>query len=239
MWDDAGQATDPLPVEIGSLLAEIPGMHSAAALARLGGRANLLVDLLYDFRDAFRATPQRLAQAWEQGDRLAAAVLAHSLIGPCGALGLDEVVHAARSLEKTLRAVQDAPEAAGLAPGARPPPEMDHLLALLGPALAALERLPAAGGPSPLLLEIETAAAPDFDHQAVEQALLELDTQMRRCSLKARKQFEVVRPLLVGLAAPSDLAEVETCLNRLDFKGGRAALARLAQQLGMEIGDGN
>jgi len=81
----------------------IPGIDTAAGLARTAGNASLYARLLRDFAAENARQVSELEGALAAGDLALAIRLAHTLKGAAGNLGLDSVQQLARRLEGDLR----------------------------------------------------------------------------------------------------------------------------------------
>jgi CheY-like chemotaxis protein len=192
----------------------LPPFELASALVRVNGKAALLHKLIGDFARKFPdAVPQLRARAAE-GRLAEARILAHTLKGVAGSLGLPEVAMRAGEVELALTA--------GEAPGA---PLLAALDAALQPALAAAASLGLAA----------VAAAPAgaaFDRDAAAALALELEELLARRSLRARRVFEALEAALQGQGA-AEAAPLREALGRLDYAAAAAALAALSERLAL------
>jgi signal transduction histidine kinase/CheY-like chemotaxis protein/streptogramin lyase len=80
----------------------VPGIDMVAAMARLGGNAQLLTILLNKFAQEFESGPQRLLEAIDSGDFEEAALLVHKVRGAAGNLSMPELHRTAGGLETLL-----------------------------------------------------------------------------------------------------------------------------------------
>jgi signal transduction histidine kinase/ligand-binding sensor domain-containing protein/DNA-binding response OmpR family regulator/HPt (histidine-containing phosphotransfer) domain-containing protein len=107
--DDASAAAQ---VESGSApataLAPRAGIDMQAAMARLGGRGDLLAQLLGLFAHDFEPTMQQIHDAIHAGDLARAAELVHKIRGAAGNLSADALFVTAGALEDRLRAEPQA-----------------------------------------------------------------------------------------------------------------------------------
>ncbi|KQQ32453.1 histidine kinase [Duganella sp. Leaf126] len=114
MASAAKPATSAEPAQAGSALPaapDIPGIDTAAALARLGGNLPLLKRLLTMFASDFGQSPQLIAQAIEEERWLAAADMVHKVKGAAANLSATELQEAATALEDRLRTEHQDPQA--------------------------------------------------------------------------------------------------------------------------------
>ncbi|ONG47813.1 hybrid sensor histidine kinase/response regulator, partial [Pseudoroseomonas deserti] len=152
----------------------LPPFDLASALARVNGKAALLHKLIGDFGRKFPdAIPQLRRQASEK-KYAEARILAHTLKGVAGSLGLAEVAIRAGEVELAL--------AAGEAPSE---PLLAALDAALRPALLAAASLSVVAVAAP-------AAAAGFDRAAAAALVAELEDLLARRSLRSRRVFEAL-----------------------------------------------
>ena len=81
---------------------DIPGIDTACALRRVGGKVKLYLDVLKKFRDGQGSAAEQITAALKSGDRLGAERIAHSLRGLAGAIGAAELQEAALEVEQDL-----------------------------------------------------------------------------------------------------------------------------------------
>ncbi|MCW5635895.1 MAG: Hpt domain-containing protein [Rubrivivax sp.] len=103
---------------LAGVLAPPPAVSFELGLARCLGRPQLYERVARRFLEQGRASLQDLERNWRQGDRVAAARGAHSLVSTAGTLGATALSDAARALYAVLAAgrppgVPGAPSAAG------------------------------------------------------------------------------------------------------------------------------
>ncbi|WP_419897397.1 response regulator [Roseomonas sp. USHLN139] len=193
----------------------LPPFDLASALARVNGKSALLHKLIGDFGRKFAGCIPQLRQHAAARRQAEARILAHTLKGVAGSLGLAEVAIRAGEVELAL-AAGEAPSEALLA----------TLDAALGPALAAAASLSMVG--------VAPAATPaaGFDQAAAAALVGELEGLLARRSLRARRVFETLEAALQGRGA-AELVPLREALGALDYAAARTALTALAEKLAL------
>ncbi|MDN3920759.1 hybrid sensor histidine kinase/response regulator [Roseateles violae] len=97
--DGDADAADAMPV---MRALESAGLRVRDALGRMSGRSQLYLELLQRFAVEQASTMDRIASAWQHGDRSAAVQQTHALRGAAGTLGAIEVEGRAMALETVL-----------------------------------------------------------------------------------------------------------------------------------------
>jgi len=203
-----------LPADAPDPLQQLPGFDLADALRRLGGNRPLLMKLLLEFRKDFGAAAAAIAGALERGEPEEAKRLSHTLKGVSGNLSATAVQAAALALER------------GIASGAATGRLLGELTRALAAFLAAIDALPA-----------PAAGEPPAPRGGVEKELLaaeiaELERLLTKNSLNAKRQFAKLRGGLAQGEFEQEMKEMESCMDRLEFKKARALLARLGSRIG-------
>jgi PAS domain S-box-containing protein len=109
-WIRPASTTEPPPNKITAALSAIklpdnlPGFDLNAALDRLAGNGELLVDLLNKFSIEFADAQAALALLVKAGDRQAVAAFMHRIKGAAANLGAIALYHASEALEYMLKA---------------------------------------------------------------------------------------------------------------------------------------
>ncbi|GFO68252.1 hypothetical protein GMLC_18310 [Geomonas limicola] len=192
-------------------LAQLPGFDPAQALKRLGGNRSLLVKLLKEFERDFSGVLEALKGALARGEAESARRLSHTLKGVAGNLSATAVHAAALELERAI---------AGQEETAAP---LEALAGVLEPFLAALRTLPAEPVPAP-------ATGSSLAQERLAAELAELERLLSKNSLNAKRQFAKLRDGLPG-EFKDELREMESCMDKLDFKKARTLLARLTSRI--------
>ncbi len=227
---DASRQAKPLPGARavsdvpGDFPVAVPGLDLDAALRKLGGNRPLLLKLLRDFQRDFGEVVTRIRAALAHNDLELAQRTAHTLKGVAGNIAATDVFAAAQAVDAALRKS-----------------EQDHLGALLDHLHASLQTvlsgIPAAPPPnppaSPLAAPTPNRAALDLPR--VTQALAELDGLLKRNNLAAKKHLGPLHDLLAAAGVAELLAQLESCVNGLDFKGAQAAVTALMEELSVAL----
>ncbi|MBF0551215.1 MAG: response regulator, partial [Deltaproteobacteria bacterium] len=209
--DEAGSAQLP---------NTLPGVDIGAALKRLNGNRALLIKLLQDFHRDFSDVESRLRQALESKDYASAQGTAHTLKGVTGNLSANEISDAAAALETALEQGVTA----------RYPTLMDELDRVLSPLIESLSHLvvvPAQGQPN----ETESVPSQDWDPERLTILLIEFDDLLKRNNMSARNHFALLKDHLTRKEFQEGMNQIEVLMGRLDFKGARASLHSIAQDL--------
>ncbi|GFO60261.1 hypothetical protein GMST_25860 [Geomonas silvestris] len=207
----AEPAAPPPPEGTGDPLAQLPGFDLAQALKRLGGNRSLLVKLLKEFETDFTGVLEELKGALARGENEPARRLSHTLKGVAGNLSATYVHAAALGLERAIAGAEDTWH------------PLSRLSEVLEPFLAALRTLPAETAPAPV-----TRSSVAQERLAAE--LAELERLLSKNSLNAKRQFAKLRDGLPG-EFKEELREMESCMDKLDFKKARTLLARLTSKI--------
>jgi two-component system, sensor histidine kinase and response regulator len=210
--------TVPEPASIES----IPGIDVPAALNRLMGNRRLLDKLLHDFAANNTDVTGKIRHAIESNDLVSAQTTVHTLKGVAGNLSAVEVFTLAQALEAAIR---QADKPAMLS-------ALDKLEKSLVPLLKILAQKTQPG------LLAQPAAGPkhpELDMASVAPLIQELNERLKKNNLNARKVFDSLKGNLGSNGWDQQMAQLEGCLSRLDYKGAREQLAEVAKILGSEI----
>ncbi|MBF0477660.1 MAG: response regulator [Deltaproteobacteria bacterium] len=208
---------DAVPIQLPDTL---PGLDIAAALKRLNGNRALLIKLLQDFHRDFSGAGNRLRQALEDKDYALAQRTVHTLKGVTGNLSARGISDVAAALETALDQ--------GVTDGY--PALMDKLDQALSPLIESAARfvlVPARNQPT----ETESAPGREQDPERLATVLIEFDDLLKRNNISARKHFALVKDHLTGEEFQEGMKQIEALMDRLDFKGARALLHPIAQDL--------
>ncbi|WP_159993127.1 response regulator [Roseomonas sp. 18066] len=192
----------------------LPPFDLASALARVNGKSALLHKLIGDFGRKFPDAIPQLRQQAADRKYAEARILAHTLKGVAGSLGLAEVAMRAGEVELVLTTGETPPEALLVA-----------LDAALQPALAAAASLGMAAVAAP-------AAAASFDRAAAAALAGELEDLLARRSLRARRVFEALEAALQGQGG-AEIGPLRDALGGLDYAAATLALTALAEKLAL------
>ena len=204
----------PSKPEPALLSDEIDGLDLPAGLKRLGGDRKLYRRLLLQFRDTSGNAANEIRAAINGDDRDAAKSLTHSLKGVSGNLGADDLYHAAKQLEGTLRGGAGA---------------IGNDLQQLSVAHARLMRgLAQISNPD----VATTAARPD--PEVYGPMLRDLLKKLERSDTASGQAFRVLSGAL-GNSAPAELKRLEAYIGSYDFDRASAAVRELARHLKIQL----
>ena len=189
-------------------LPDVPGFALAAALERVGGRPDLLLDFLRRFAAEFDGSGATLLDAVGRNDLAAAQGIVHKLKGVAGNLGAEQLHAAARDAEACLRRGEM-------------PDNLESFLACLDDAVIHAR---AAGQPSATPLSGPALSA-------ARQALDALRPLLAQAGFVTLERRERLRALLAGVASPH-AAALFGALERIDYDAATLALDALAAHLG-------
>ncbi|MTJ82803.1 MAG: Hpt domain-containing protein, partial [Telmatospirillum sp.] len=216
-----GHATSPPP---SAPLPPLPGIDTAAGLARAGGNAATYVGLLRRFATGQRRTADEIRRAIGRGERTQAERLAHTIKGLAGTIGADAMAETALRLERAISGSggRDAIEAgiaeleAGLGeiasmiadrlPGPPPPGRPDPA----GPGAGNGE-----GGPKPDAAHLNAAR--------LNAVCLRLRDLLAEDDARARTLAGENAPLLEE-AFPVEIPAIRNAIDRFDYESALAAL---------------
>ena len=177
------QASRTIPTDTSSVqaaLANVPGLDLKTGLRSLLGNVGKYVDLLTRYLDNHADDLARIRAAVARGDANEARLLAHSLKGASGTLGLRDIQHLAADLEQAIK--QDAGIAFIDAATDRVAEALADMTATLGPLLA----------------HPETAMPASTDWRQVAGVIGQLRALLLADDIAALDTFEESLPLLNG-----------------------------------------
>jgi len=202
-------AANPPATACGGLPVSLPGFDLAGALQRLDGNRSLLARLLADFAETNRATPSKLEQCLQAGDKEAAATLLHTLKGVAGNLGAQALAEAARKLEAEIRGDGEL--------GTR-----HEFRDVLAAALAAIDNRP---GPRP------AAAERSIDRQALAALLQRLSPILSDHELVPLELLEELNRFAAIDLPGAPLARLLRQIDHFDYDGALTSVTQLLTPL--------
>ena len=217
--DEGADAAAPPLRDLPPQLPALAGFDMPEALARLGGKMDLLRKLMVRLREGFADAPKRIRALLAAGSHEEAERLAHTLKAVAGTMGANDVAARAAELEIQLRSGDH--RSAG--------PAIDALQTALAVALASIASLEG-GGDAAAALAPGTAVDP----AAYVDALRELDALLRVRSLRARKCFAQLRPVLDQHEAGAG-ERIAEAMARLDFSAARTILGEVLPHFGVTV----
>ncbi|MDF9393069.1 MULTISPECIES: Hpt domain-containing protein [Methylococcus] len=184
---------------------QLPGIEMAAALMRLGQDRDLYLDGLRAFADVHQDTPERLRRLCRDPGAEAEAlrILAHTLKGEAGNLGITAVQTAASQLDTALRACFAREIAASTEVLADAVARAVQELQISLPSQAAAAR------------EERIAAA---DRPALAAVLAALEDELSARSLRANDTLDRLDTLLAGPEHRAFLTGLRALMVRLRFE---------------------
>ncbi|MGB0671926.1 MAG: ATP-binding protein, partial [Rhodospirillales bacterium] len=185
------------------------GYDRESALARLGGRTELLDRLLDSFRNRFADAGNEIRNLLSRGALEDAERAAHTLKGAASNLSAKDIADRAAVLEEHLAAIG--------AVGA------DTLIAQLEMALKPMVGKKGPVGENLGIASFEVATEAPM---SVSQAIVALEKALARNSLSARLDLDHLGRALGEKSAPQ-IAEIGRCLEKLQFEKARAVFSVL------------
>jgi two-component system, sensor histidine kinase and response regulator len=217
--------TDSVQNQIESVIAEsVPGIDMATALKRMMGNRRLLEKLLRDFARDNQNIIDKIRGMLKNGDLNSARSLVHTLKGVSGNLSAVEVHQASLALETAILQ-NDQP---GIATGLEKLGEKVHNLVTAISSIISITGLE-----KPEAAKDSIIASTDLT--GIGELLQDLDDLLKKNNLNARKFFNILKEKLESGRSKGYLAEIESCLDRLDFKAARKQLSELSRSLGIEL----
>jgi len=206
-----GRAADAIP--------PLPGVDTAAGLARIGGKPARYLDVLKRFQLGQAHAPQEIEAAMKREDVELAVRLAHTLRGTAGTLGADGLQRIAGELELALKSALRDGDAVWRQRLGETQAQLSPLIAALA-AHFAIAALPSAA--------VAPVAA---TRPAIDPALLDtLASQIENYDSQATESVATLRELL-GEAAPKLLLQMDDHLMNFAFDDALALLPALRDAL--------
>ncbi len=197
------------PVTGPTVLSSIPGVDVEGGLKRASGNRRLYLDLLRRFLEAEEDAPARIREALVAGDMARAELLAHTLKGTAGNLGIAAVHSLAGDLEKRIR--DGAPPASleeartGLAA------EVAFVMKGIRAALPVTED---SGAPAP----------PPVDMADGQRVISDLRKLLVEHDSEALELVESAHAVLAAMLAQPAFEKLRARLKVFDFEGALVAL---------------
>jgi len=213
-WIGGGGATAEPEAKAppGSALAVL---DRQAALARMGGNADLYQRLLMRFREDQADAVQRIRSALAAGDRDTARRHAHTLKGLAGNIGADALMHESADIEHALAAGEEADKL------------LPALAALLERVLASIDGRPSSGT---MVLVATTEAGTSFG-----TGLAKLYRLLREDDADAVQQADILRPLLAERLGAEPCEQLVRSISRYEFDAAAEQLRTIAERAGIEL----
>jgi PAS domain S-box-containing protein len=196
---------------------EVEGIDIAGALNRVAGNRRLFRRLLEQFAAKESDTDKRICEALSRGDREGAELLAHTLKGLAGNLGIGGLQTQAAKLEKAIR--DGDPEV---------PKFLAELKGELAPQMAAIR---AALGEAENQTSLPATFNPEMAGNSLRRLLSLIDANDGDAA-------DVVQEVAANLAAKIDsgrLNALRTSIGEFDFDSARATLVQIAAECHLSI----
>src|SRR5262249_8538494 len=175
----------------------VEGLNTADGLLRVAGNRRLYRQLLRQFVEQQSASPSRIAEALNAGDRARAERVAHTVRGVAGNLGAGSVQATAAALEEAIAGRGDVDTIEALRQCLA-----DEVGALIGRLQSAL------GQETPRVAPLPAASLP-ADPETLRTLVAQLRRQLREFDPAAADVLENNRTLLHLLLRGDDFAEFE------------------------------
>jgi HPt (histidine-containing phosphotransfer) domain-containing protein len=219
----AGEPQQPFTTEKASdevVLPEIAGINLADGLKRVAGNRRLYRDLLRQFAAKQGNAAARISTALESGDHALAELLAHTVKGVAGNIGITEVESVAQKLEKALHDGE-----------INVSPLLVEFASVMGTQVHAIEEAQ---------LDSATARRLEigpwlFNREATAGAIVRLRGLLEASDGDAEESFRnlqealggtIEKPYLEGLSASINDFDFDAALVKLDEIAGRCASIR-------------
>ena len=209
-------------------LQALAGVDWDAALAGVNGQQARRLKRVRSFVQEYRSAPRQLLDALAGGDLGVLQQLSHNLKSSAAYVGAHAVAHAAGQLETGLRA-GDTAAPASLVPGlaAALVAVLENFEGLLSPHGAAQDGAGAGTGAGTL--------------SALPGLVRRLGGYLREDDARAQGAAAELQALLPGAAQAAELgaalAALAAAVNDLEYAAALDPLARVAQQLGVDLGE--
>jgi two-component system, sensor histidine kinase and response regulator len=200
----------------------IPGIDVESALKRMMGNRKLFEKLLRDFTNNNKDTVEQVRNAINTNDLTSAQRIAHTLKGVAGNLSATEVYSAAQDLEEALRQKEQS--------------RIEGALERLGKSLQVVAEAVthySATGESAVSSPVAGEEDNPVDLAVVTGLVAQLDDLLQKNKMQAKQQFMLLKGQIDRGKYKIPLAELENCINHLDFKGARNHLVTICQMLGV------
>ncbi len=211
-------------IELPDFLA---GIDMKQGLERVGGNKKLFKQLLETFHRTKADVPDEIKSALASGDDKAAASLAHGVKGVAGNISANALFAAAKGLEDVLNGREEG--------------SVNELLTIFETAHE--EVMDGLKGIEPDAGEMEsetldTEKEDSLDVARVAPLFSELAVLLKDNDMGAEDHVTSIKAEIGRTGGHKELAELETCVDDLDFEGANAALQNLAKRLNVTMENG-
>jgi HPt (histidine-containing phosphotransfer) domain-containing protein len=188
------------------------------ALERMDGDGQLYISLLKGFMEGHERDPQEIREAVSTGDMEKASFIIHKLKGVAGLLSLTELREIAVQIERELGAVESGKTTEHLN-------DLENSFMRIAGNIENLTSLEAA----------EDAGNDDARGRPedIPELIEELERLLGRGSLDSRRQIALLRKTLPDGRFLAEFEQIDSYLERYDFKDAQTALRLLKGKIGI------
>ena len=201
----------------------LPGIDLKTALMRLMDNRRLFDKLLGDFVRNYTGISGQIRAAIANNDISTAQRLTHTFKGVAGNLSATDVYNIAQEIETAIRQGDRDLIIAGIDKLEEGMRVIVETVRNMSPGEKTGVGQPAPVKPSPVDIAVLT------------RSLVELDSLLKKNSLKARGQFVEIKNMVTGGDTQSLVEQLQDSLNRLDFRVARRQLIIFAQKLDVSL----
>ena len=198
-----------------TILPELAGIDVAAGLQRTAGNKQLYRDLLVQFAVKHESTGNKITEALESGDRNQAELLAHSLKGVAGNLGINQIFILAGTLETAIPESRDG---------------IERLIEELTSALDRQIRMIRAALPADSLDEDKRSGGRPPERAEVLAAIDRLRERLEASAADAPRVFTEMAEILRSAVAASRLDTLAASVKAFDFDTALSELKEISEQ---------
>ena len=206
-------------------LPPLPGIDYTEAFRRLGHKPQLLLKLLYDFRNNFALTAHRLEEHAETGDWSSVKDLLHTLKGVAGYIGARDLGQDASRLEETI--IHKKYDQTGVM--------LHSLTKRLNKLFKAMELLPAR--PEKVSIDDAEVESATFNPREVEEKLQSLMQQLQQGELISEQLIYEIKSLAQTPEISSSLHDIIEFIEDIEYDTAANRVARLLAGLQRDRGD--
>jgi len=197
------------------ILPELGGVDVTAGLQRTAGNKRLYRDMLVGFAAKHESTGNTIKEAWESGDHKQIELLAHSLKGVAGNLGINQIFVSAGILERATRESQPASK-----------DQVNELTLALDRQIRVIRAA---------LLDDRVEKVAGFDvrpagRKEVLEAIARLKQRLELSASDAPRVFAEVAEILRGAVATWRLDALRASVKAFDFETALAKLEEIFEQ---------
>ena len=190
---------------------DLPGIDTAAGLARVGNNGRLYRSILEKFRQSQSDLPEQIERSLQSGERETAVRLAHTLKGLAGNVGAGRLQEEAGVLEAAIQSGQDVSG------------ELDAVRSGLETVLQAIASLDSGSGAG------HTAAR--NGQESLAQIVNRLRGLLEDDDADAAETLDVLKEWLADSDLEQELASLGQAIDDFDFEEALDILANLEQQI--------